>query len=156
MKQGIIVLASALWLAGWSVPLLQAEDPTSRLEKQFAKESNPKKRVKLAIELTKQHVKQLGSAYQDGEPALQAEASENYLAALDRLGKAVAEASNAGASKGAELQLSQQLRQLADLKMSISSLYRPALETVIERATSLREEILYSIMTPPPKESAKK
>jgi hypothetical protein len=156
MKRAVIIPTVFLWLLGFgSISLHSAEKSAADLEKEYARESSPKKRVKVAVDLAKQRLKQLSSAFKDGEAPQQTAASDNYCDALDRIDKAVVEASSAGTSKGAEVQLGIQLRQLEELKMNISALDRHGLEKAIGRAAQLRERVLYSIMNPP-RESAKK
>lgn len=153
MRWRIVILGAAT--LGSALPAFPEEKTPARLEQQYDQESNPKKRARLAIDLTKMRMNLLRSAYKAGNPDQENEGMENYLAAVDRLGRAVREASDAGTSKRAEVNLREQVRQLEGLKMDVSYLERPVLEKVIAQVTRLREEILYSVLKPR-QESSKK
>ena len=136
-------------------PAAAQENISVRLEQQYDQESNPKKRVKLAIELTKERLNQLRGAYDTEDAGKREEAVEAYLVALHRLETAVTAAAHGGSSKSAEMHLRRQGRDLENLKTNVSYFDRPALEKVIGRVVALREQILYSIMNPR-KEATKK
>ncbi len=156
MRRGVAVsLVACLTVWFWLVPAFSAEKAPARLELEYERESNPKKRVKLAIELSEARLKELRTAYESDSPERGTEAATTYLAAVERLGKAVREASNTGASKSAEIHLRRQGRELENLRMSLAFLDRPPIEHAAARVSQVREEILYSIMNPR-RESANK
>ena len=138
-----------LGIAGMGIGTAVAEEkPPSVLEQQYDRETNPRKRAGIAIELSKQRLQELRAAYDAEDPDQREEAVGAYLAALNRLETAVTAASNAGASKNAEMHLRRQARDLENFKTNVSYFDRPAIEKVIARVVALREQILYSIMNP--------
>lgn len=140
---------ATLGMVGWGISTAVAEDkPPSLLEQQYDRESNPRKRAGLAIELTRPRLQELRSAYDGEDPNLREKAMEAYLDALERLEKAVTAAANAGTSKNAETHLRRQGRDLENFKTNVSYFDRPAIEKVMERVAALRQQILYSIMNP--------
>ncbi|MGH9783627.1 MAG: hypothetical protein ACRD88_05530 [Terriglobia bacterium] len=143
----ILFFLAALWGAG--VEAAVGEDPTAALlEQRYDRESNPRKRTNIAMELTKLRLDQLRAAYETVEPEQQKAAVEAFLDALERLGTAVTAASHVGTSKKAEMHLRRQERDLGNLKTNVSYFERPAIEKLLERAAAVRERILYSIMSP--------
>ena len=124
------------------------EKPPSVLEQQYDRETNPRKRAGIAIELTKPRLQELRASYDAEDPDQREEAVEAYVAALNRLETAVTAAANGGTSKNAEMHLRRQGRDLENLKTNVSYFDRPAIEKVIARVVALREQILYSIMNP--------
>ena len=154
MEWRIAILGAVLAL-GPAIPALSEEKTPARLEREYDQESNAKKRARLAIDLTKARMDLLRAAYKTANPEEEKEALENYLAAAERLGTAVREASDTGTSKRAEVSLREQVRLLEGLKMDVSYLERPALEEAVEQMSELREEFLYSVVKQR-KEAAKK
>ena len=147
---GILAFAG-LSLAPISAPAgrgTPSENAPFLLEERYDSEPDPKQRVLIAIKLAEVRLKELQSAYKNGSPALQKEAAENYLGAVDRLAKAVSEAADMGYSKKAEQRLRHQLRELEDLKMAVYYQERPAVTDVAARVAKVQEKILYSIMQP--------
>jgi hypothetical protein len=127
-----------------------AEDDAAvaQLEQRYERESNPRRQAGIVIELMKHRLEQLRAAYDTEDQQLQGQAAEAYLGTLDRLGTAVAAARHSGTSKNAEVFLRRHARDLEGLKTNVSYLDRPAIEKLLERATELRAQILYSIMHP--------
>ena len=149
MSWAIPFLLVTLGIAGMGIGTAVAEEkPPSVLEQQYDRETNPRKRASIAIELSKQRLQQLRTAYDAEDPDPREEAVEAYLAALNRLETAVTTAANAGTSKNAEMHLRRQARDLENFKTNVSFFDRPAIEKVIARVAALREQILYSIMNP--------
>lgn len=154
--KSIIPAAATLVLLSASLPNLSALDgkgPPSEnapflLEQKYSQESNPKTRVKIAIDLTGMRLKQLRYFYDEADYENVQKALEQYLAAVDLLGQAVTSASDLGYSKRAEIHFRQQTRELENLKMSLSVMDRADVEKAAEQVTSLRESILYGIMNP--------
>ena len=133
-----------------------AEDPKSlQIQAEYARESNLKKRAKLAMQLVQERIKQLSAAYSTEVSGSPNEQIATCLAALDLLESAVSKAANPGVFKNAEQHLRRQIHDLENLKMNVSALERPDLEKVQTRLVSLRQKFLYSIMNPQ-RESAKK
>ena len=162
-RRSSVVAIVILAFAGLSLTSIAApagrgtpnENAPFLLEERYASEPEPKQRVLIAIKLAEVRLKELQSAYKNGSPALQKEAAENYLGAVDRLAKAVSEAADMGYSKKAEQRLRHQLRELEDLKMAVYYQERPAVTDVAARVAKVQEKILYSIMQPR-QESAKR
>ena len=124
------------------------EKSFSLLEQQYDRESNPRKRAGLAIEMTRGCLTRLRAAYDAEDPEPREKAMEAYRAALDRLEAAVTAASNGGTSKNAEMHLRRQGRDLENLKTKVSYFDRPAIEKLMARVAALREQFLYSLMNP--------
>ncbi|OFW12262.1 MAG: hypothetical protein A3H27_02820 [Acidobacteria bacterium RIFCSPLOWO2_02_FULL_59_13] len=162
-RRSSVVAIVILAFAGLSLTSIAA--PTGRgtpsenapflLEERYDSEPDPKQRVLIAIKLAEVRLKELQAAYKKGTPAPQKEAAENYLGAVDRLGKAASEAADMGYSKKAEQRLRHQLRELEDLKMAVSYQERPTVVEIAARVAKVQEKILYSIMQPR-QESAKR
>lgn len=149
MAWAIPFLLLAVGIGGFGAGVAVAEDkPPSVLEQEYDRETNPRKRAGIAVELTRQRLQRLRAAYDAEDPDQREEAVEAYLASLERLESAVTAASNAGTSKNAETHLRRQGRDLENFKSSVSYFDRPAIEKVIARVAALREQILYSIMNP--------
>ena len=127
---------------------LPRENAPFLLEEKYDRESNPKKRVLIAIKLMEVSLKQIRFAYKTEVPTKGEEAIEQYLSAVDRLERAEIEAADTGYSKRAEIHLRQQARGLENLKISLSVMDRALVEKAVKRVTSLRETILYNIMDP--------
>lgn len=129
------------------VALLQAR--ATNLERRYERETdNPKRQTGIAVDLTKLRFEQLHAAYEAGTNQQQKEALESYSGALDRLETAVEAAANVGNSKKAEVFLRRHERHLEDLKTDVSYFDRPEIKKLCDRAAELREQILYSIMSP--------
>ena len=140
-----LFLAPLAALAGRGLP---KENAPFLLEKQYDSEQNPRERVLIAVKLAEVRLKELQAAYKKGTSTLQKETAENYLGAVDRLGKAVNEVSDIGYSKKAEQRLRRQFRELEELKIAVSYQERPAVVEVEGRVAAVHEKILYSIMQP--------
>jgi hypothetical protein len=126
-----------------------AEEKTPlQLEAEYNREANPKRRVKLAIELTDERLKELRLAYESEDSGKEADLVDKYLSDMDRLEKALKEPSGGGASKDAEIHLRQQARALENLRMSLSFDGRVLVEKAATRVAKLHEAILYGIMNP--------
>ena len=151
-RWGVISIAAFLLLGPWFAtkhgPALAEEKTPTQLEAEYDREPNPKRRVKLAIELADARLKELRSAFESEDSGKAAEPVEKYLSALDRLEKAWKEPSGSGASKDAEIHLRRQARDLENLKMSLSFNEQAPVEKVATRVAKLHEAILYSIMNP--------
>ena len=129
------------------VALLEAR--SANLEQRYDRESdNPRRQTEIAVDLSKNRLDQLRSAYNTGDSGLWKDALESYRGALHRLETAVEAARNTGNSKKAEVFLRQHSRDLENLKTSVSYLDRPEIEKLCDRAADLREQILYSILNP--------
>ncbi|MBI3895747.1 MAG: hypothetical protein HY313_07420 [Acidobacteria bacterium] len=144
-----------LFFTGLLIPVAPAgrglpkENAPFQLEEQYRRESDPKQRVLIATKLAEVRLKELQAAYKkEIIPTSQNETVENYLGAIERLGKAVNDASDVGYSKRAEQRLRRQLRELEDLKMAVSYQERPVVAKVEEQVAAVLEKILYSIMQP--------
>jgi len=125
-----------------------AEKTLAQLEAEYDREQNPKRRVKLAVEITEARLKPMLSAYQAGEPAKEAQEMTNYLSAISRLEQALSANSIHGVSKDAEIRLRGQTRALANLRMSVSAAEQPAVQKALDRVTQLHERLLNGIMNP--------
>ncbi len=165
MRRGATISIAAMFLAG-ALPGLPsgsskeasfgiacgvawAEQKTpAQMEGELERESNPKKRVKLAVGLADERLKQMLGAYATEDASKEAAAAETYFAALDRLEKALDGVSDNGVSKDTEMHLRRQTRSLENLKLSVSYTERALVEKALERVTQLHEEVLYSIMRP--------
>src|SRR5262249_27222711 len=124
------------------------DDKTSeKLQSEYDREANPKKRVKIAIDLTDQRLKEMREAYESEDASRESARMEDYLSSINRLEKAV-NSPGAGTSKDAEIHLRRQGKALENLKMSVSYSERKPIEEVAERVTKLHEHVLYSIMKP--------
>ena len=130
------------------VEAFAAQKTAAQLEAEFGKESNPKKRIKLAVDITDERLKQLLAAYETEDSAKEAEALETYLTALDRLEKVLAGNLSGGAPKDVEIRLRQQIKSLTNLRMSVAFAEQSAVGKALERVTKLHETVLYSIMKP--------
>ena len=150
MRWTVAFFLVAFWGAGWSAgPAATEEKKSARLEQLYDQESNPRKRIKPAMELTAERLSELRAAYDAEDTGKRGEAVEACLSALGRLETAVTAAAHAGSSKNVEVHLRRQARDLENLKTSVSYFDRPAIEKVLARVVALREQILYSIMNPP-------
>jgi hypothetical protein len=151
-RWGVIPTAAFLLLGPWIATGLRAalaeEKTPTQLEAEYDREPNPKKRVKLAIGLTDERLKELRSAYESEDSGKGTESVNQYLSAVDRLEKAWKESSGSGASKDAEIHLRQQARDLENLKMSLSFQEQAPVEKAATRVAKLHEAVLYSIMNP--------
>ncbi len=133
---------------GFEVAAAQGNQSAVLLEQRYDRETNPRRQAGIAQDLLKIRLEHLRSAYDTGEPEPQKAALEAYRGALDRLGTAVVAARNAGASKNAEVLLRRHVRDLENLKTNVSYLDRPDIERLLQRATELRAQFLYSVMNP--------
>jgi hypothetical protein len=147
------VLISAVlgWFLVGSASSLCAEDKNSdALIRQIQKESNPRKQANLARQLIAKRLDQLharianGTMLQESSPQL-----TEYAQALEMLGSAVRAADHAGTTKSAEQLLRDQIHELDNLKMNVSSAERPFLVRIAGRAEAMREEFLHNLMHPP-------
>jgi hypothetical protein len=140
-------MATAAAQEDQDIAILEAR--ATALEQRYDRESdNPRRQTEIAVDLSKNRFDQLRSVYDTGDPELWKESLEAYRGAVDRLETAVVAARNAGNSKKAEVFLRRHSRDLENLKTSVSYLDRPEIEKLCDRAASLRERILYSILNP--------
>lgn len=136
-------------ITGGGTAAAEENQEAIQLEQRYDREAgNPRRQTGIAVDLTKSRFEQLRSAYDTGNSEQEKEALEVYRGALDRLETAVAAAKHAGNSKKAEVFLRQHGRDLENLKTNVSYLDRPEIAKLCQRATELREHILYSIMNP--------
>jgi hypothetical protein len=127
---------------------VQADDKTpEKLQADFDHESNPKKRVKIAIDLSDYRLKELREAYESEDPAREAAQLENYMSAIEHLETAVS-TPGAGTSKDAEIHLRRQTKILENIRMGASYSERGPVEKATDRVAKLHEHVLYSIMNP--------
>jgi hypothetical protein len=124
------------------------ERTPAQLEEQYEKETNPKNRVKLAVELADNRLKEMLAAYDAADPAKEPAAAETYLSALDRLEKALDANTSGGTAKDAEIHLRHQVQSLGNLRMTLSSAEKTPVEKALARATQLHEDVLNRIMHP--------
>ena len=149
MKRWAIIWICVLSLPGFWARTAFAENKTpAQLEADYDREKNPKKRVKIATQLTDERLKEVLSAYETQDAEKAKEKVENYLAGVDRLEKAIHEIPGSGASKESEIHLRRQAWSLENLKMSVPWGERAPVEEALSRVTKLHEEVLYSIMNP--------
>ncbi len=154
--KSVISAAAVLVLLSGNLPSLYALDgkgaPSANapflLEQKYNRETKPKNRVKIAINLTDVRLQLMRSAYDTMNSEKEKEAIGQYLSAVDLLVQAVRSASDTGYSKRAEIHMRRHERELQQLKMSLSVMDRASVEKAAGKVTSLREEILYSIMNP--------
>ncbi len=118
-----------------------------KLEAEYDHETNPKKRLKLAVELSDERLKEVRKAYDSEDTAKETAELDKYLSAIDRL-EGAAKEPGAGKSKDAEIHLRRQMRMLENIKMSASYSERGPLEKAAARVTKLHEQVLYSILNP--------
>jgi hypothetical protein len=152
MKRSVVLISFVWWMAVSGPSFAAAEKTPEALEKQYEAERNPRKRAEIARELMNQRLEELRATI--GTGTMLEESSlilEKYRAALERLGPAVREAAHTGTSKSTEVHLRNHIRELENLKISVSMMERPFLEKLLAPAIELREEVLYSIMHPPKK-----
>ena len=120
------------------------------LQAAYEKESNPRKRSELAMELMIVRLERLrariaiGTMLEQSSPEL-----AKYHAACEQLASSVRQAAHNGTSKKAEKHLRDQIYDLDQLKMSVSAVERSQVDRLIARVVELREEVLYSLMHPP-------
>ncbi len=151
MTRAIVIAIIGFCLAVEVLSLRAAEDKNPEaIEKEYLKESNPRRQANLARDLMKLRLEELHARLEIGT-MLEPDSPElaNYQKAIEWLGAAVHKASHAGTSKSAEQLLRDQIYDLNEFKMNLSAAERPLLEPIISRAVKLREEILYSLMHPP-------
>jgi hypothetical protein len=152
MRQGLIVTIIGFWMVSGLTYAAAEQKPPEALEKQYEAEKNPRKRAEIARELMNQRLEELRSRVSTGDMLEESSPPlEHYRAALERLGLAVREAAHTGTSKSTEVHLRNHIRELENLKISVSVMERPFLEKLLAPAIALREEVLYSIMHPPKK-----
>lgn len=135
-------------MTGTGTAVAKDNHTAAQLEQRYDQESNPKKQAEIAVDLTKKRLKQLRSAYLKGNQEQEKVAVDDYLGALDRLETAVDAAENVGTSKKAEMFLRKHGRDLEGLKTDVAYYDRPEIKKLCDRAAELREQILYSIMSP--------
>jgi len=154
MKRSVILISFVCWMVLSGPSFAAAEKTPEALEKQYEAERNPRKRAEIARELMDQRLEELRATIGIGTGTMLEESSlilEKYRAALERLGPAVREAAHTGTSKRTEVHLRSHIRELENMKISVSTMERPFLEKLLAPAIQLREEVLYSIMHPPKK-----
>ena len=120
----------------------------AQMEAEFDKESNPKRRVSLASEITDQRLKQMLATYDTNDVAKETEGMELFLASIARLEKVLDALPKPDAAKSAELRLRRQMKDLTNLRMAVSFEEQQAVKKALERITELHERILYRIMSP--------
>lgn len=124
------------------------EKTPAQLEELYEKETNPKNRVKLAVELADDRLKEMLMAYDAADPAKESAAAETYLSAVDRLEKALDANTSGGAAKDAEIHLRHQVQSLGNLRMTLSATEKTPVEKALARATQVHEDVLNRIMHP--------
>ena len=130
------------------------EKNADTLEKEYQKQSNPRKQADLARKLLDVRLSELrarvgtGTMLEKSSPEL-----EHYSHAVTLLANAVRKASHNGTSKNAEKELRDHSHDLNDMKISLSAAERPYLEQLISKVSKLRDELLYGLMLPPEEES---
>ena len=124
------------------------EKTPAQLEALFEKETNPKNRVKIAVELADDRLKETLAAYDAADPAKESAAVEIYLSAADRLEKALHANTNGGAAKDAEIHLRHQMQSLGTLRMTLAVSEKTPVEKALARATQVHEDVLNRIMHP--------
>lgn len=150
---GTVLAALFLLIAVLAGPSVQfgraaAQKTPAQLEAEYDREPNPKKRLSLAVDLMDHRLKQLLDAFDLQDTEKESDAIETYLAAADRVEKAMNENTNMGAVKNAEIRLRRQTRSLSDLRITLSAPERMPLDKAITRLTRLHEILLDSIMHP--------
>jgi len=125
------------------------EKNAESIEKQYQAEKNPRKRVKLALELLDERLRELHE-FLDSNVMLDQSNTylPNYLRALDSLSASTNEAAHAGTSKNVEMHLREHVREFENIKMRVSAAERPQIEKVLERLESERQRVLYGLMKP--------
>ena len=118
-----------------------------QIQAEFDRESSPKKRLKLAIDLTDQRLKQTLAAYAAEDASIGPQELEQYLAGIDRFEKAIEENLN-NISKNAEIHLRKQLLALENLKLAVSYTERAPVEEAAKRVSLLHDAVLHRIMKP--------
>ena len=146
-RDAISIAALLLLFAGRPLAFGSEKTP-AQLEAEIDREPNPKKRLKLAVELTDLRLKEVLSAYDGEDHGKQGESIDYYLSGLDRLEKAMKSIQHGEMSKESEIHLRQQAHALENLKKSVSFNEQASVEKVAVRVTKLHEEILGSIMNP--------
>ena len=124
------------------------ERTPAQLEALYEKETNPKNRLKLAVELADSRLKQMLAAYDAADPAKESATAGIYLSAVDRLEKALEANTSGGAAKDAEIRLRHQVQSLGNLRMTLSASERTPVEKALARATQMHEDLLNRIMRP--------
>jgi hypothetical protein len=124
------------------------ERTTAQLEELYEKETNPKNRVKLAVELADGRLKEMLMAFDAADPAKESAAADIYLSSIDRLEKALDANTSGGAAKDAEIHLRHQVQSLGNLRMTLSATEKTPVEKAFARATQVHEDVLNRIMHP--------
>jgi len=134
---------------GWGcISAFAAQKTPAQLEADYDREPNPKKRTRLAVDLMGKRLDQMLAAFDSQDPGKEKEATDNYLAAMDRLEKALNGMSNMGAVKNAEIRLREQTKKLQDLRVKLSLPEQAMADKPITRITALHERLLNTIMNP--------
>jgi hypothetical protein len=124
------------------------EKTPAQLEELYEKETNPKNRVKLAVALADDRLKEVLAAFDVADPAKQSATAETYLSAVDRLEKTLDANTSGGADKDAEIRLRHQVQSLGNLRMMLAASERTPVEKALARATQVHEDVLNRIMHP--------
>jgi hypothetical protein len=124
------------------------EKTPAQLEELLAKETNPKNRVKLAVELADDRLREMLAGYDAADPARESATTEIYLSAVDRLEKALDANTSGGTAKDAEIHLRHQMQSLGTLRMTLAASEKTPVEKALARATQLHENVLNTIMHP--------
>ena len=124
------------------------ERTPAQLEALYEKETNPKNRLKLAVEISDGRLKEMLAAYDAADPAKQSPALESYLSGVGRLEKALDANTSGGAAKDAEIRLRHQVQSLGNLRMTLSASEKTPVEKALARATQVHEDVLNKIMHP--------
>lgn len=142
------LLAASLFL---HLPAARAAEQKSveKLEQVFTQEKDARKRARLALEILQLRLDALRAFVATGT-MLQANSLEltQYDAAVTRLEETVNAASHAPTSKRIELGLREQMKDLEQVRMNVSSEERPRIEALAARIVKLREAVLYGLMAP--------
>lgn len=134
---------------GWGCVSAFADQKTpAQLEADYDRETNPKKRTRLAVDLMEERLNQVLTAFDSEDRGGEKEAADNYLAAMDRLEKALNGMSSMGTVKNAEIHLRVQTKKLRDLRVKLSLQEQAIADKPIERITALHERLLNTIMNP--------
>ena len=139
-------ILSTPWLSTANAGSSSQEKTPAQLEELYAKEANPKNRVKIAMDLADARLKEMAMAFDEGDPAKESAAADTYLSALDRLEKALAGNGRGGVAKDAEIRLRHEVQSLGTLRLTLSATEQTPVDKPLQRASRLHEDVLNRIM----------
>jgi hypothetical protein len=116
------------------------------LEQQYQKEKNPRKQAEIARKLLVLRLEALrarigtGVMLEESSPEL-----DHYQSGVEMLARAVREAAHTKTSKEAEKALFGQENDLGNLRRMVSTAEHPLIDSLLEKVSALKEELLYGL-----------